>query len=86
MSRSRSAPPLHDARARTVLVTSNSLFVELVDGRRIVVPLEWYPTLLNATEAQRMKHFIIGDGVGIHWPDLDEDLEIASMLGSRGDA
>mgnify|MGYP001600194446 FL=1 len=82
MSRSRSAPPLHEARARNVLVTSNSLFVELVDGRRIVVPLEWYPALLHATDEQRLKFCMIGDGVGIHWHDLDEDLEIASMLGS----
>jgi hypothetical protein len=65
-----------------VLVTSNSLFVELVDGRRIVIPLEWYPTLLNATEAERLKFCFIGDGAGIHWPDLDEDLDVASMLGS----
>jgi len=69
-----------------VLVTTNSLFVELADGRRLVIPLDWYPSLLHASEAERLKFCLIGDGVGIHWPDLDEDLEVASMLGCHGDA
>jgi Protein of unknown function (DUF2442) len=54
------------------------LVVQLADGRSITTPLVWYPTLLQATAAQR-QNVILGP-VGIHWPDLDEDLSVAGML------
>ena len=59
------------------------LAVTLVDGRKIVTPLEWYPRLKQASAAQRANFELMP--MGIHWPDLDEDLGIAGMLkGRRG--
>lgn len=57
-----------------------SLHVVLADGREIVTPLEWFPRLRDATPAQRAHWQRIGGGIGIHWPDVDEDLSIAGLL------
>jgi len=54
---------------------------ELLDGRKIVTPLEWYPRLLSASAAQRAKYEPMA--MGIHWPLLQEDLSIAGMLKGR---
>ncbi len=59
-------------------MTDAELIVHLADGRTIATPLVWYPPLLGATAEQR-KNFTLGP-VGIHWPDLDEDLSVAGML------
>ena len=59
---------------------AESLHVQLIDGREIVVPLEWFPTLRNATNEQRDNWRFIGKGVGIHWEDLDEDLSVGGLL------
>lgn len=59
-------------------ITDAELVVRLADGRTIVTPLVWYPPLLNATSEQR-GNAVIGP-IGIHWPDLDEDLSVAGML------
>jgi hypothetical protein len=61
-----------------VEITDSDLVVQLADGRTIATPLVWYPLLLNATTDQR-RNAVIGP-VGIHWPDLDEDLSVAGML------
>ena len=66
--------------AWTVTVTSDELQLELDDGRRLSVPLAWFPRLANATPKQRAKFELIGDGVGIHWPDVDEDLSVEALL------
>ncbi len=58
----------------------NSLVVILADGREVSAPLEWFPRLRNATDAQRKKWRLIGSGVGIHWPDVDEDISVKSLL------
>ncbi|HEV3074860.1 MAG TPA: DUF2442 domain-containing protein [Thermoanaerobaculia bacterium] len=68
------------ARAMAVKVTEDDLVVSLVDGRKIVVPLAWFPRLLHATEAQRNRWELLGDGVGIHWDEIDEDLSVAGLL------
>ncbi len=60
-----------------------ALRVELADGREIVAPLEWFPRLRDATAAQRANWRAIGGGVGIHWPDLDEDLSVAGLLATH---
>ena len=60
-----------------------ALRVELADGREIVAPLEWFPRLRDGTEAQRANWRPIGGGVGIHWPDLDEDLSVAGLLATH---
>ena len=68
------------ARALAVEVTQDDLMVSLVDGRKIVVPLAWFPRLLHATEAQRNGWELLGDGVGIHWDEIDEDVSVAELL------
>jgi hypothetical protein len=76
----RSSLPDVDPRAKEVVVTDDELSVLLTDGRRILVPLAWFPRLLRATPAQRARFELIGDGQGIHWPDVDEDLSVAGLL------
>jgi hypothetical protein len=69
-----------EARGVAVEVTDDELIVQLADGRRIATPLVWYPRLLHATVEQRQEWEFIGDGIGIHWPSVDEDLSIVGML------
>jgi len=68
------------ARARDVAIVDDELIVRLVDGRKVVVPLEWFSTLANATHEERSKFELVGDGEGIHWPDIDEDLSVQGLL------
>ena len=65
---------------RDVHITEDTLGVDLSDGRTIIVPLTWYPRLLDATMEQRSRWKISGAGYGIHWPDLDEDLSTDGLL------
>jgi len=67
-------------RGQDVRVTDDELIVALKDGRTISVPLAWYPRLLHATPEQRARWEFLGDGEGIHWPDIDEDLSIGGLL------
>lgn len=69
-----------EPRAVDVEVTATELSVKLADGRRISAPLEWYPRLLAATPGQRANWTLSGDGVGIHWPEVDEDLSVSGLL------
>lgn len=66
--------------AQDVRITEDELVVPLVDGRTISVPLAWFPRLLHAAAEQRSHFEILGDGEGIHWPDLDEDISVAGLL------
>jgi len=75
-----SSAPMIDTRAKQVEVTDDELTVLLADGRRISVPLAWYPRLLNATADQRRNFELLGDGHGIHWPEIDEDLSVSGLL------
>ena len=75
-----SSLPSADPRAKEVTVTEDELIVVLADGRRIATPLAWFPRLLHATTEQRRHFEILGDGVGIHWPEVDEDLSVAGLL------
>ncbi len=70
-----------DLQANSVAFTKDELVVTLADGRRIATPLDWYPRLKDATAKQRANFEIMP--MGIHWPDLDEDLGIAGMLKGR---
>jgi hypothetical protein len=67
-----------DLRPASVSVTATELVVTLADGRRIATPLDWYPRLKSATAAQRANFEIMP--MGIHWPEIDEDLSVAGML------
>jgi hypothetical protein len=66
--------------AREVSFTEDALHVVLADGREVSAPLQWFPRLLEATLAQRNQWELIGDGIGIHWPQVDEDIEVESLL------
>ena len=70
-------------QARDVKFTDTSLIVELTDGRTISAPLSWFPKLLVANNEQRKNWQLLGEGVGIHWPDIDEDLSVAGLLAGR---
>ena len=72
-----------DPLAKAVVVTDEELTVELADGRRIMVPLAWYPRLLNATSTERQNWRLLGDGYAIEWPDLDEHIGIEGLLAGR---
>lgn len=69
-----------DTRVKEVSVTEDLITFGLVDGRVVSVPLAWSWRLSEATPAQRNKFEIIGDGYGVHWPDVDEDLSVEGML------
>jgi hypothetical protein len=66
-----------------VRVTTDELVVDLIDGRTVTVPLQWYPRLAHGTAAQRRKWRLVGRGEGIHWPDLDEDISVDDLLAGR---
>lgn len=68
------------ALAENVEFTDDDMIVSLVDGRKIMIPLVWFPRLVIATKNQLTNYELLGDGEGIHWPDIDEDLSIASLL------
>ncbi len=80
---SSSVIEIAEARAQQVTVSEDSLTVDLVDGRTIIVPLVWYPRLWHGTPRERDNLEILGDGTLIHWPDLDEDLSISGLLAGR---
>jgi hypothetical protein len=69
-----------DERVASVEFEGDLLVVGLKDGRRIAVPLAWYPRLARATAGERGHWQIIGGGFGIHWPAIDEDLSTAGLL------
>ena len=74
---------IQEARAQAVHVTDESLAVDLADGRTVIVPLVWFPRLWHGSAEERSRLEIVGDGAYIHWPDLDEDLTVASLLAGR---
>ena len=69
--------------ADDVSVTEDTLQVELSDGRTISVPLAWYPRLVHAAQEERDNWELIGEGQGIRWPDLDEDLSVEGLIAGR---
>ena len=72
-----------EQRALRAKVTRDALTVDLADGRTLIVPLTWYPRLLHGNATERSRWRLIGKGVGIHWPDLDEDISIAALLAGK---
>jgi hypothetical protein len=67
-------------QATEVVLSDSELTVSLADGRKVVVPLSWFPRLVAATAEERSRWEILGNGEGIHWPDVDEDLSVAGLL------
>jgi Protein of unknown function (DUF2442) len=76
------APPAEpiDAMAALVRITRDRLIVTLVDGRVIIVPLDWFPRLIEASPRERRNYQLIGNGALIHWPDVDEDIDVPNLL------
>lgn len=74
---------LRGATAHNVSVSDDVLAVDLADGRTITVPLAWFPRLAHGTPAERANWRLIASGEGIHWPDLDEDISVESLLAGR---
>lgn len=69
-----------EPRLMQVWVTEDEISVFLSDGRKVSVPLAWSWRLSDATPEQRQNYQFIGDGLGIHWPDIDEDISVEGML------
>ena len=69
--------------AEKILITEDTISVDLSDGRTILVPLAWFPRLFHATPEERNNWRLIGKGHGIHWEDVDEDISIEGLLAGR---
>ena len=76
---SSSTDELH-VEAMDVTISKEEVTVHLVDGRTIIVPLVWFPRLLHGKAKERKNWQLIGNGQGIHWPDLDEDISVRNLL------
>jgi hypothetical protein len=75
-----------DVFAESVTFSDDSMTVHLDDGRALSVPLTWYPRLLHGAVEEREQFELIGDGEGIHWPSLDEDISVEGLLAGRRSA
>jgi len=75
--------PETNARATDVGFDEDNLWVDLSDGRRLIVPLAWFPRLLSAAPSDRATWEFLGDGQGIHWPKIDEDVSVEGLLHGR---
>lgn len=69
-----------EPRIQSLQVTDEFITADLVDGRTIRVPLVWSWRLSEATPEQRANYQMMGDGIGVHWPDIDEDISAQGML------
>ncbi len=74
-----------EALAKSVSFDSDNMWIELIDGRHLGVPIAYFPRLAKATTAQRKKYLISGGGVGLHWDELDEDISVPSLLMGKVD-
>jgi hypothetical protein len=74
---------VHKAKVSTAIdvrFSKEKICVGLKDGREISAPLGWFPRLKEASPKQRKNWRLIGKGIGIHWPDLDEDISVSALL------
>ena len=69
-----------DDHAVDVSFTKNALHLVLADGREVSAPLEWFPKLRDATENNRNNWRLIGNGIGVHWPEIDEDIAVGTIM------
>jgi hypothetical protein len=74
-----------EALAKSVSFDTDNMWVELVDGRQLGVPLAYFPRLAKATAAQRKKFSISGGGIGLHWDQIDEDISVPALLMGKVD-
>jgi hypothetical protein len=71
-------------RAMAVSCSEDELIVALTDGRSLHVPIAWFPRLAHASPAERADYELLGDGEGVHWAQLDEDISVAGLLAGQG--
>ena len=69
--------------ATNVDISENTINIELYDGRSLSVPLSWYPRLEHASPEERNTWELIGSGLGIHWPEIDEDVSIEAVISGK---
>ena len=69
-----------DPHAVDVAIDESAVHFILADGREISAPLEWFPRLRDATPTQRLNWRLIGKGIGVHWPEIDEDVAVATVM------
>jgi hypothetical protein len=67
-------------KAMAIVCSDDELRVSLTDGRTLSVPIAWFPRLAHASPAERAEYELLGDGEGIHWPQVDEDISVAGLL------
>jgi hypothetical protein len=72
-----------NVKVQDVVLSEDALTVDLNDGRTLSAPLAWYPRLLHGAPQERRNWRLIGDGEGIHWPDLDEDVSVENLIFGR---
>ena len=72
-------------KARAVIFEGETFTVHLADDRQLTCPVAWSPLLANATAEQRAHYVFVGGGVGIHWPDIDEDLSVRRLMVADGE-
>jgi hypothetical protein len=76
---------MNEIIATKVSFDSSNMWVELADGRKLGVPLAYFPRLLHATARQRKNYIISGGGTGLHWGNIDEDISVRSLVMGIGD-
>lgn len=69
-----------DPHAVDVAIHQDALHFVLADGREISAPLAWFPRLRDASETQRKNWRLIGKGIGVHWPEIDEDIAVETLM------
>ena len=74
------AVKLQEVKIKDIKVTADTITAQFIDGRIVSVPLAWSWRLSEATPKQRLNFRIIGDGDGVHWPDIDEDISAEGMI------
>ena len=74
-----------EASATKVWFDQYNMWIALTDGRQLSIPIEYFPRLLNGTQEQRKKYVLSGNGTGIHWDGLDEDISVAGLLLGKRD-
>ena len=71
---------VHEPLASAITFESDEMCIELKDGRKLIVPLAYFPRLLKATDKQRLEYTISGGGTGLHWDKIDEDISVKSLM------
>lgn len=73
----------YDDHAIDVVFSEKAVRFVLADGREISAPLAWFPKLQNANESERSNWKLIGEGIGVHWPSIDEDISVSALMHTK---